>query len=248
MAKFTYAIGWRHQREREGNLKRVLSWLGSIPDLDVVVVEQDNMRRFSPPPGVRHIFARSSEPYNRSWGFNMAYRESDAPFIVFGDSDIIMNAGEFKASLEASESLDVVSPYSSVLDLSPQESHLGADDMALIARPGRGDTDNQKINLCGGVVVFSREAFERVGGWDEDFSGWGGEDDMMTFKVVSAGLRTASMPFRCYHLWHHRSPPDPVAYSKTLAMLRGKVSMGGSAALSLAEASLGGIGNKERFA
>jgi hypothetical protein len=247
MSKFTYAIGWRHHRDREGNLARVLEWLKSFTDLDVLVVEQDNMSRFRPPSGVRHVFARSVEPYNRSWGFNVAYRESESPYLIFGDSDIIMSGHEFVSALEAAESLDVLSPYSSVIDLDRGESDLEMSDLAKIARPGRGEGDNQKINLCGGVVVFSRGAFERVGGWDEDFAGWGGEDDMMAFKVESAGLRTASMPYRCYHLWHNRSPPDPVQYSKTLGLLRSRVAMGGAAALGMAAKSFGGCGDKDKF-
>lgn len=247
MAKFTYAIGWRHSRDREANLRRVLSWLSMFPDLDVLVVEQDNMRRFSPPPGVRHVFARSTNPYNRSWGFNIAYRESESSHLIFGDSDIVMHAGEFRRSLEAAESVDVVSPYSSVVDLDRFESLISLDDMAFISRPGRGETDNQKVNLCGGVVMFSRDALERVGGWDEDFVGWGGEDDMMTFKVQAAGLRTASMPFRCFHLWHPRAVPDSVGYSNTLRTLRGKVSMGGAAALEAAMRSFASCGDKGRF-
>lgn len=247
MSKLTYAIGWRHNRDREANLRRVLAWLGHFPDLDVVVVEQDNYSRFSPPHGVRHVFARSTAPYNRSWGFNMAYRESDSPHIVFGDSDIIMNVGEFNSSVEAAGSLDVVSPYSSVVDLTRDESAMGLDDMALISRAGRGETDHQRTNLCGGVVIFSREALERVGGWDEDFVGWGGEDDMMTFKVQAAGLRTALMPHRCFHLWHPRASVDPVAYSNTLRMLREKVSAGCSTALELATKRFGSCGDKRRM-
>lgn len=247
MSKFTYAIGWRHHRDREGNLALVLDWLKSFPGLDVVVVEQDNMRRFRPPAGVRHIFARSTEPYNRSWGFNIAYRESDSPHIIFGDSDILMRSYDFSAALGAAESLDVLSPYSSVLDLDRNESEISIEDMGRIIRPGRGESDNQKINLCGGVVVFSREAFEKVGGWDEDFVGWGGEDDMMTFKVEAAGLRTASMPFRCYHLWHQRSAPDPVMYSRTLGLLRSRVAMGGASVLALAADNFSRCGNRGRF-
>lgn len=248
MAKFTYAIGWRHHRDREGNLARVLDWLKSFPDLDVVVVEQDNMRRFRPPAGVRHVFARSSAPYNRSWSFNIAYREIDSPIMIFGDSDIIMRPSEFRAALEAADSLDVVSPYSSVLDLDRHESEMSMDDMVSIGRPGRGETDHQKINICGGIVIFSRDAFERVGGWDEEFVGWGGEDDMMTFKVEAAGLKAASLPFRCYHLWHPRVLPDPAAYSKTLGLLRSRVTMGGSAVLEMALKNFAGCGDKGRLA
>jgi len=204
------------------------------------------MKRFSPPLGVRHVFARNSGPYNRSWGFNIAYRESDSPFLVFGDSDIVMVESEFRRAMEAAQSLDVCSPYRSVLDLERGESELPVEEMATISRLGRGEADNQKVNLCGGVVAFSRDAFERVGGWDEDFSGWGGEDDMMTFKVASAGLKSAEMPFRCYHLWHPRVVPDPLGYSRVLHTLRTKVSAGGAAALEEAANKFSSVGDKRR--
>jgi len=247
MSKFTYAIGWRHHRDREQNLFRVLDWLSSFKDMEVVVVEQDNMKRFVPPRGVRHVFARSTMPYNRSWGFNIAYRESDSPFLAFGDSDIVMAPSEFRRSLEAVESLDAVSPYSRVVDLDRHESLVPVDMMSKISRPGRGEEDNQRINLCGGVVLFSRVAFERVGGWDEEFVGWGGEDDMMTFKVEAAGLKTATMPFSCYHLWHPRVVPDPVEYSRTLGLLRSKVALGGVSSVELALKSFGSCGDKRRY-
>jgi hypothetical protein len=96
-------------------------------------------------------------------------------------------------------------------------------------------------------VVFSRTAFESVGGWDEEFVGWGGEDDMMTFKVEAAGLKTASMPFSCYHLWHPRVVPDPVEYSRTLGLLRSKVGAGGAAAVQFALDSFGSCGRREKY-
>lgn len=247
MAKLTYAIGWRWRPDRESNLKRVLGWLASFPEVEVLVVEQDQESRFSPPAGVRHVFARYGGPFNRSWGFNIAYRESDSPLLAFGDSDIIMRPDEFKVALEASQALDVVSPYSSVVDLSPNESVMPLCDLASIQRPGRGEADNQTTNLCGGVVIFSRSAVECVGGWDEDFVGWGGEDDIMTFKVVAAGLKSALMPFKCYHLWHARAPLDPYAYSRTIRTLAGKVSAGGVAVLDASRSSFASCGDKDRF-
>jgi hypothetical protein len=77
--------------------------------------------------------------------------------------------------------------------------------------------------------------------------GWGGEDDMMTFKVEAAGLRSASMPYRSYHLWHHRPAPDPVQYSKTLGLLRSRVAAGGVAVLEMAAESFVGCGCKEKY-
>jgi hypothetical protein len=36
--------------------------------------------------------------------------------------------------------------------------------MLLINRPGRGETDHQKVPLCGGICIFRREAIDKIGG------------------------------------------------------------------------------------
>lgn len=204
------------------------------------------MRRFEPPHGVRHVFLRSTKAYNRSWGFNVAFKESDSPVIIFGDSDIIIRGGELRASLDAMEGLDVVSPYSSVIDLTKNESELSMDEMFQVSRLGRGEEDIQRTNLCGGVVMFSKSSFERVGGWDERFLGWGGEDDMMSFKVAAAGLKSASMPFRCYHLWHPKAPIDIELYKTNLSLLRTATAKGGAEVLSEAHSFFFESKNKEK--
>ena len=64
----------------------------------------------------------------------------------------------------------------------------------------------------GGVVAFSREDFERVGGFPNSFFGWGAEDDALYDRVAGRGLaiwdaaegRMESMP-------HEDSRLDPAA-------------------------------------
>jgi predicted glycosyltransferase involved in capsule biosynthesis len=63
------------------------------------------------------------------------------------------------------------------------------------------------IPLCGGIVVVRAEAFERAGGMDETFVGWGGEDDALSTALMRTGsdcriLRATP----AYHLWHDRDP------------------------------------------
>jgi GT2 family glycosyltransferase len=60
---------------------------------------------------------------------------------------------------------------------------------------------------------IARADFERVNGFDEQFRGWGGEDDDLGRRLRALGLRQVSVldRTRVYHLWH---PPAP---SKTQA-------------------------------
>jgi glycosyltransferase involved in cell wall biosynthesis len=218
--KVTYVIGYRHTEDRYKNLTRTLDWLMTFPDIDILIVEQDKESKFKNKWNVRHIFVENIYPYNRSWAFNIAIMNSESDAFAFGDSDLIMKNDELLESISLLSEYDVISPYKSVLDLTPEETLMSIDDMSNITRPGRGETDNQKINLCGGLVIFTRDAIMKVGGWNEDFIGWGGEDDFQTLKVDLLGLKTKEMSYRIYHLYHTREAPDMNYYQRNLMMLQ----------------------------
>jgi hypothetical protein len=118
----------------------------------------------------------------------------------------------------------MVSPYNSVVDLTPEESALTLEQVIKVNRPGRGETDNQKINISGGIAMFRKDALAKIGGWSEDFIGWGGEDDFQTIKVKNF-LTWTELPSRCYHLFHNREQPDVNYYQRTLQILQKASSM-----------------------
>jgi predicted glycosyltransferase involved in capsule biosynthesis len=222
---FTYVIGYRHTQERLQNLRRVLDWINGFSRVEVLLIEQDKHSKISHLGlKAKHIFTRSEMPYNRSWAFNVAIKNATSNIIVFGDSDLVMEPNEFIAGLNAMSEYDMVSPYHTVLDLTPQESSLPFEQMLQINRPGRGETDNQKINISGGIAMFRKEAIMKIAGWNEDFVGWGGEDDFQTMKVKNF-LSWTELQAKCYHLYHERSQPDPKWYQRNLQILNKTVNM-----------------------
>jgi len=217
---FTFVIGYRHKMDRFNNLKRTLDWINGFAGVDVILVEQDTHSKISHLPlKARQIFLKSDKPYNRSWAFNVATKFAKSNVIVFSDSDLIMEPNQFIEGLKAIEKFEMVSPYSSVLDLNPQESNLQLQDIVKIDRPGRGETDNQKINICGGISIFRKDAIQRIAGWNEDFIGWGGEDDFQTIKVENF-LTHTTLPHKCYHLYHNRETLNQNGYQRTLQLLQ----------------------------
>ncbi|NDF16742.1 MAG: glycosyltransferase, partial [Verrucomicrobia bacterium] len=122
---FTYIIGYRHQPDRLQNLRRVLDWINGFQNVDVIVVEQDKHSKISHLNlKCRHLFLRTNQPYNKSWSFNYATKMAKSNIVVFADSDLIMNPGEFIESLKMLEQYEMVNPYKSVIDLQPDESSL----------------------------------------------------------------------------------------------------------------------------
>ena len=216
---FTFIVGYRHRNDRFTNLRKVLKWVNGFTGVDVIIVEQDSHSKIDHINlDARHIFVKNDGHYNRSWAFNIGVKLSKANIIVFSDSDLIMDPENFINSLKEIENYDMVSPYKSVLDLLPNEVNKSIDDLNKINRAGRGETDNQQINICGGMSIFRKDAIQRIGGWCEDFWSWGGEDDYLAM-VVKKYLTYKEMDFRCYHLYHNRDAPDNTQYQKTLSLL-----------------------------
>ena len=216
---FTYVIGYRHRMDRLQNLRRVLDWINGFSGAEVLLIEQDTHSKIKQLNlKAKHIFVKSNMPYNRSWSFNIALKYSTSPILVFGDSDLIMKPDEFIEGLKALQTYEMVSPYYSVVDLVQQESGLDFNQIISINRPGRGETDNQKINISGGIAMFRKDAISKIGGFCEEFIGWGGEDDYQTMKVKNF-LTWTELKYRCYHLYHEKAQPDMKWYQRNLQIL-----------------------------
>ena len=217
---FTYIISYRHSTERFNNLKRTLEWVNAFSGGEIILVEQDkNSKLQDTKLPCRHIFLKSNMPFNKSWGFNVGLKYANSNVIIFGDSDLIMDPNEFIKSVKMLDQYEMVNPYNTVIDLNPQESGGSFEQIMQINRPGRGETDIQKVPLCGGICIFRREAIHKIGGWHEDFVGWGGEDDFQSVKVKSF-LNWHENQEKCYHIYHNRTAPDMKWYQRNLQLLQ----------------------------
>lgn len=70
-----------------------------------------------------------------------------------------------------------------------------------------------KPRLVGNNICIHRRDYERVNGFDERFVGWGQEDDDITLRLRTAGVRLETVLDRTcsLHVWH---PTDPSATSR----------------------------------
>lgn len=215
---FTYIIGYRHKSDRLQNLRRVIDWINGFGGVDLIVVEQDKHSKISNLNlKCRHLFLKTDKPYNKSWSFNYATKMAKSNVVVFADSDLIMNPEEFIESLKLLEQYEMVNPYKSVIDLDQNESNQPIESLFSINRPGRGETDHQKVPICGGICIFRKDAINKIGGWNERFVGWGAEDDFVSIKVEHF-LKWKQQEYKCYHLHHHREAPNMNEYQKNLQL------------------------------
>jgi len=224
---FTFIIAYKHRSDRIHNLRRVLDWVSGFGGVEIIIVEQDDAPRLPSftIKGVKHVFTKSEMPFNKAWAFNVGLKYATTETIVFGDCDLIMDPNKMIEALKKLENYDCVSPYSRVIDLDPNEVNMNLDQMATINRPGRGETDIQKICLAGGIIMYRKEAIYKIGGFDQGFIGWGGEDDFQSHKSKIFLTWYEQMGTTCYHLWHERGAPDPVPYQRNLELLNKLMSL-----------------------
>ena len=206
----SFIIGHRG-RER---LPHLLATLESIAGqegtvVECLVVEQDWQAHLPNhlPAWVRHLHTPTPTPdlpYCRAWAFNVGVRWARGPVLVLHDNDMLVPA-DYAARIlhHVRQGYEVVNLKRFIFFLGETHSReVLAGTAKLTERVPESIMQNAE---GGGSVAITRKGYERIGGFDEAFVGWGGEDNEFwerarTLKVWPYGY----LPL--VHLWHPSQP------------------------------------------
>lgn len=176
---------------------------------ECIVVEQSawsEMRGFLP-PWVRYVHTPlpfPDMPYCRSWALNVGARVAKGKILVFHDNDMLIPqayAAELWGRYEAG--YEVMNLKRFIFYLTERHSQeIESRHRVGLARPPEVIMQNAE---GGGSVAMGTDAFFAIGGYDESFVGWGGEDNefwerAQTLRVWPYGY----LPI--VHLWHAPQP------------------------------------------
>lgn len=176
---------------------------------ECIVVEQFEEPESRPllPSWVRYLHTRPPEtgmPYCRSWALNAGARIAGGALLAFHDNDMLVPE-RYACELwrRFSQGFDVINLKRFIFYLDRPETgrffeRAGLDPCA------KSESVVQNLE-AGGSVAVGREAFFALGGFDEAFVGWGGEDNefwerAQTRKTWPYGY----LPI--VHLWHDAQP------------------------------------------
>jgi hypothetical protein len=195
--------------------------------MECIVVEQSVSREIEPslPSWVRYIHTPlpyPDMPYCRSWAFNVGANAAKGEVLVFHDNDMLL-PNDYAVQLVArfDEGFEVANLKRFIFYLGEEHSKniISTGKLSFGLSP---EVIVQNLE-AGGSIAVSKKAFFDIGGFDEAFVGWGGEDNEFwerakTRKVWPYGY----LPL--VHLWH--SPQsgkfDDALTRKDLYWKRGK--------------------------
>ncbi|MFN9426941.1 MAG: glycosyltransferase family 2 protein [Cyanobacteriota bacterium] len=177
--------------------------------LECIVIEQDITPRIRDylPKWVRYEFMKSDSSasgYNRSAAFNQGVRVAQGRILLLHDNDMIVPKSYCSDILSLiNRGYDVVNPKRFVF-------YLGKNDSIMVTN------SFDHITLCdpeyivqnleaGGSMAITKEAYKHIGGMDERFIGWGGEDNEF-WSRCSVLNRWIWGYAPVIHLWHPSQP------------------------------------------
>jgi hypothetical protein len=180
--------------------------------VECVLVEQAPApeARDALPRWVRHVHTpppAGETRYSRAWAFNVGARAARGALLVFHDGDILVPAGYAHALLDAhANGAEVIDLKRFLFELRAEQN-----DAALAGRLEAlpGPLLRVLQNAQGGTLAVAREAFFELGGFDESFIGWGGEDNEFWERARLRRVHAwGHLPF--VHLWHAAQPEKGV--------------------------------------
>jgi predicted glycosyltransferase involved in capsule biosynthesis len=222
--KFSYIIGFRKKDEKRfENLICVLDWLFKNKDetFEVIVVEQDSekkcdLKRYD----CNHLFIHNDKSFNRGWGFNVGALNTNSDIFVFADCDIFLKWNCLLNAIQHCDTYwDAIDPKGIIYDLIYQnydlEKSLQNGEFSIRSR----------VNFSGGICVIRKGAFFKINGWDEEFIGWGCEDDCMSHKIGKMLDKSKRIKFPIFHLYHEKIKKNEEEYNNNVLILKQIVKM-----------------------
>jgi hypothetical protein len=188
----SFVIGHRGL-DRLPHLRATLRSIAGQRDVAVecIVVEQAARREIETqlPPWVRYLFTECATPYNRAATFNAGVAAARGDVVILHDNDIVVPADYAReVAARAAEGWQFI-------DIKRFLFHLDAG----------GALGSIMQNAQGGSIAATRAAYDAIGGFDDEFVGWGGEDNDFWDRAATTGriYNHGYLPMK--HLYH---PPQ----------------------------------------
>ncbi len=205
--------------ERQRNLAIILRWLADLP-VTILLSEQSDSRDadISFLPDAVHVWESSSDPSSKAAACNAGVAAALTPVVALIDADTLVSPAALLSCVDRiahpgdRTPIAAIRPFGCLVDLddaATEKMHRTGVLPAAGSASGDASRALEHIPLAGGILVIDREAYLAVGGMDESFRGWGGEDDAFSHALIRSGVDSRILRDEvAFHLWHAREADD----------------------------------------
>jgi len=140
----------------------------------------------------KYILLRDNRLFNKSWCINVGIRNALANNVLIVDADMLFGKEYFKKVIKFRE----------------KNSKFFSGYNCLVCLPGRDNPViriiEQDINAMGGIWFVNKYFFfEELGGMNENYYGYGGEDNDVYQRAKFLLGEDARLPYTLVHQYHH---------------------------------------------
>jgi len=195
------------EQERTGSLRTVLNNIRAqkYPDIEIILVEEDQIKKIDEthyaPIGYYRVELNEKHLFNKSKAFNLGVAKSTSNKIILHDADMLVING-------------YTEEVSGILD-NYDSCHLGST--VVYANSISTDNINKSGEVAdpvfervvgyyeGGSLACTKEAYWKIGGFNEDFWGYGCEDCDFYDRMSKGTKYFDNRIYNLLHLYHGRS-------------------------------------------
>lgn len=201
-----------HREFGDGRRTRLFEWIDArwrswLPDAEHVRIHETTTGEFT-----------------KARGLNEGVRAATGDIIVHVDPDSIVNLSNVKTAIElASDADGLVVPFDRHYYLTEEATdHLLGDEESGPGTVNLDVAENVEYAGPGGVgncTVYSRMTWAKVGGYDERFGLWAGDDAAFAMACGVLVGEQRRLTGAAVHLWHERHPDSVVGSAGYLAQM-----------------------------
>jgi N-terminal domain of galactosyltransferase len=216
---------------------------------ECIVVEQSEtpMIKSALPQWVRYVHTPlpySGMPYCRSWTFNVGARQARGRVLILHDNDMLVPQNYASEILcRYQDGYEIINLKRFIFYLSQAHSEqIFLSGQLEMTRPPEVVVQNLE---AGGSLAVSTAAYFALGGFDESFVGWGGEDNEFWERAQTRSVWPYGyLPI--LHLWHAAQPEKAEQKRQTAELYESRSTV--PAQQRIAELTTRKFGDLERLA
>ncbi len=142
----------------------------------------------------------NSKEFCKSRAVNNAAKAASKDILLIADIDMYINKESILKSIEIIQEYGWIIPYDNLIKLNEEQTMLLIHENIYPSL-----VDGYKFHLRGGgLQIVQKHVFNFVGGYDERFVGWGGEDTSFCASVDCLYKTGYKILDKAYHLYHKR--------------------------------------------